>query len=187
MFQPSFKLESKSRIGSKVKKKYHAPETPCARLINDPKFLLKRKSFCGGNSVTKIPFSYSTRFEKHKQQWLRCQATTKCPLSKGTVLMIFFYSCRDFGSSESQDQHINPNRFARGTIAHVSIHSKAIGQPFSNGYRRNLTLLHQHCWSDFKHRNRTSMRTTKHFERCNEERIGPWRCIIAKQLVVGTT
>ena len=50
-----------------------------------------------------------------------------------------------------------------------TIHSKAIGRPFSNGYKRNLTLLHRHCWSDFEQRNRTSIRTTKHFERCNEE------------------
>lgn len=32
-FQPSFKLLSKERVGSKVKKKYHKPATPCERLI----------------------------------------------------------------------------------------------------------------------------------------------------------
>ena len=43
MFQPSFKLESKSRIGSKVKKKFHAPQTPCSRLINDPRVSTETK------------------------------------------------------------------------------------------------------------------------------------------------
>jgi hypothetical protein len=33
LFQPSFKLASKERIGSHVRKRYHAPETPCARLL----------------------------------------------------------------------------------------------------------------------------------------------------------
>lgn len=32
-FQPSFKLKEKTRDGSRVTKRYHAPETPCARLL----------------------------------------------------------------------------------------------------------------------------------------------------------
>jgi len=32
-FQPSFKLAEKKRNGAKVYKRYHAPETPCARLL----------------------------------------------------------------------------------------------------------------------------------------------------------
>ncbi len=32
-FQPSFKLASKTRIGARVRKHYHAPQTPCARLL----------------------------------------------------------------------------------------------------------------------------------------------------------
>jgi hypothetical protein len=32
-FQPSFKLAEKRRDGSRVTKRYHAPETPCARLL----------------------------------------------------------------------------------------------------------------------------------------------------------
>jgi hypothetical protein len=35
-FQPSFKLASKTRRGAKVHKAYHAPETPCARLLASP-------------------------------------------------------------------------------------------------------------------------------------------------------
>lgn len=32
-FQPSFKLKEKIRTGSRVTKRYHTPETPCARLL----------------------------------------------------------------------------------------------------------------------------------------------------------
>jgi hypothetical protein len=35
-FQPSFKLKSKTRDGARVKKVYHAPATPCDRLIAHP-------------------------------------------------------------------------------------------------------------------------------------------------------
>jgi hypothetical protein len=32
-YQPSFKLAEKKRNGARVSKRYHAPETPCARLL----------------------------------------------------------------------------------------------------------------------------------------------------------
>jgi hypothetical protein len=35
-FQPSFKLAEKERVGAHVRKRYHAPETPCARLLAAP-------------------------------------------------------------------------------------------------------------------------------------------------------
>lgn len=35
-FQPSFKLKSKTREGARVSKKYHAPATPCQRLLDSP-------------------------------------------------------------------------------------------------------------------------------------------------------
>ena len=35
-FQPSFKLKSKTREGARVKKVYHAPATPCERLVTHP-------------------------------------------------------------------------------------------------------------------------------------------------------
>ena len=35
-FQPSFKLRSKTRQGAKVRRTYHRPETPCARLVAHP-------------------------------------------------------------------------------------------------------------------------------------------------------
>ena len=36
-FQPSFKLASKRRDGARVSKRYHAPATPCQRLLADPR------------------------------------------------------------------------------------------------------------------------------------------------------
>jgi hypothetical protein len=35
-FQPSFKLAEKTRVGARVSKRYHAPQTPCARLLASP-------------------------------------------------------------------------------------------------------------------------------------------------------
>ena len=36
-FQPSFKLAEKRRDGARVHKRYHAPATPCQRLLDDPR------------------------------------------------------------------------------------------------------------------------------------------------------
>ncbi len=36
-FQPSFKLSGKERDGAKVLKRYHAPATPCQRVLADPR------------------------------------------------------------------------------------------------------------------------------------------------------
>jgi hypothetical protein len=36
-FQPSFKLAAKARDGAQVRKRYHAPATPCQRLLADPR------------------------------------------------------------------------------------------------------------------------------------------------------
>jgi retron-type reverse transcriptase len=35
-FQPSFKLADKNRVGSRIRKRYHPPKTPCARLLASP-------------------------------------------------------------------------------------------------------------------------------------------------------
>lgn len=37
VFQPSFKLMDKEREGARVRKRYHAPATPCDRLLADPR------------------------------------------------------------------------------------------------------------------------------------------------------
>jgi hypothetical protein len=42
-FQPSFKLQSKTREGAKVKKKYHLPATPYERLLASDRVTIERK------------------------------------------------------------------------------------------------------------------------------------------------
>jgi hypothetical protein len=35
-FQPSFKIKEKVRVGARVQKRYHDPQTPCQRLLSSP-------------------------------------------------------------------------------------------------------------------------------------------------------
>lgn len=54
-FQPSFKLAEKTRVGSRVAKRYHAPETPCARLLESPAISAATKERLRGVAVTLDP------------------------------------------------------------------------------------------------------------------------------------
>ena len=42
-FQPSFKLLSKERVGSRVRKQYATPQTPCSRLLSCPQVSTRSK------------------------------------------------------------------------------------------------------------------------------------------------
>ncbi len=54
-FQPSFKLAEKTRVGARVTKRYHAPETPCARLLESPAISATMKERLRGVAVTLDP------------------------------------------------------------------------------------------------------------------------------------
>jgi hypothetical protein len=54
-FQPSFKLKEKTRLGSRVIKRYHAPETPCARLLASSAISEQVKSQLRGIAETLDP------------------------------------------------------------------------------------------------------------------------------------
>ena len=47
VFQPSFELAEKRREGARVRKRYHAPETPCARLLVSDAILAVMKDRLG--------------------------------------------------------------------------------------------------------------------------------------------
>ena len=54
-FQPSFKLAEKKRVGARVSKRYHAPETPCARLLASPAIPEATKERLGAVLLTLDP------------------------------------------------------------------------------------------------------------------------------------
>ena len=55
-FQPSFKLAEKRREGARVSKRYHAPETPCARLLASAAISEGMKERLRAVAVTLDPF-----------------------------------------------------------------------------------------------------------------------------------
>jgi hypothetical protein len=51
LFQPSFKLKQKTRIGARVIKRYHPPALPAARVWRTPLSTMQARSSCAGCSL----------------------------------------------------------------------------------------------------------------------------------------
>ena len=80
-FQPSFKLASKTRLGAKVRKTYHAPETPCARLLASPAVTDEMKERLRATAVQLDPLRLleEIRAVQHHLAALACGKTPHLP------------------------------------------------------------------------------------------------------------
>jgi Integrase core domain len=63
-FQPSFQLRSKQREGAKVRKKYDAPATPCARLLGHASVAAKAKAALGAQGAGMDPLELLHRIRE---------------------------------------------------------------------------------------------------------------------------
>lgn len=63
-FTPVMKLIEKTRVGSKVKKKYDTPQTPCDRLLNCPKVSQRIKKELRSNRAELDPMALAEDIEK---------------------------------------------------------------------------------------------------------------------------
>src|SRR4051812_20887799 len=112
-FQPSFKLASKERIGSHVRKRYHAPETPCARLLASSSIAVSSSHGHAPHCSTTDRFwrmIESTMFTTGCQQRVQTYATgfhEKAGRCQGEVVrsITFSFSPRPWLSS-SRQRHV---------------------------------------------------------------------------------
>lgn len=70
VFQPSFKLIAKTREGAKIKKRYHAPATPCQRLMADARTSNEVKSRLAALQVSLDPVDLLARLRTCQQRLL---------------------------------------------------------------------------------------------------------------------
>ena len=85
VFQPSFKLAEKTRVGACVHKRYHAPETLCARLLASdtvPAAMKDRLRVLAGTLdghwTRSGCWTRSVRFNIISPDWLRVRRFTRC-------------------------------------------------------------------------------------------------------------
>ena len=67
-FQPSFKLAEKKRVGARVSKRYHAPETPCARLLQSDSVTEAMKERLRAVAITLDPLRLLDEIRKVQHQ-----------------------------------------------------------------------------------------------------------------------
>ena len=81
-FQPSFKLAEKKRVGAHVSKRYHAPETPCARLLASPAIPEAMKERLRAVLATLDPLRLLDEIrtvQHHSRRWRRASACMSSP------------------------------------------------------------------------------------------------------------
>lgn len=83
-FQPTMKLLEKTRIGSKVIKKYDTPKTPCRRVLASPYVSDKRKEVLKGQYAKLNPAQLKRQITRLQQKLLRLN-TIKQSLKKRNV------------------------------------------------------------------------------------------------------
>ena len=67
-FQPSFKLAEKRRDGAHVSKRYHAPATPCQRLLADPRTSRSVQKHVAALSATLDPIRLLRQIRSQQQR-----------------------------------------------------------------------------------------------------------------------
>lgn len=68
-FLPTFKIKEKVRIGSKIKKKYDKPKTPCQRLLNSKDLSEEQKEYLRKEQYQLDPFELKENLEKKLQEF----------------------------------------------------------------------------------------------------------------------
>ena len=186
MFQPSFKLESKSRIGSKVKKKFHAPQTPCSRLINDSRVSAETKAFLLKELQDKDPVQLLHEIRNTQAALVALSRSDEVSVEQKKSLDDFLSELpRLWEQGESRPTHQPKPTRVRDYRTRLD--------PFEGDWTTILEWLQKEpdvAASSLLERLRDT-RPEKYADdktlRTLQRRIGQWRCIMAKQLVVGTT
>jgi hypothetical protein len=75
-FQPSFKLAEKKRVGARVSKRYHAPERPCARLLQSDSVPEAMKERLRAVAITLDPLRLLDEIRTVQHQLARLAAGT---------------------------------------------------------------------------------------------------------------
>ena len=78
-FQPSFKLAGKQREGSMVRRRYHAPRTPCQRLLASPLVEERVKEQLRRQFVTLDPVALLKAIRDTQQELAACDAGSQPP------------------------------------------------------------------------------------------------------------
>jgi len=185
MFQPSFKLLSKTRDGAKVTKKFHSPQTPYDRMVSDQRVSTESKEQLLRNRDEQDPLELL--HEIRKSQTALESLSTDSSLSQEQQV--------DLDEFLSQLPELWKNGEARPTHQPKPARTRDYRtrrDPFEGDWTKILE------WLEKAPDATASSLLKKLIERSPDKydgsqlrtlqrRVGQWRYIMAKQLVTGTT
>ncbi len=184
IFQPSFKLKSKSRDGSKVKKIYLPPKTPCERLLSDPRI---------SNDTQTLLTEKQGEFDPLEllHQIRQSQAALVALSTDGRGTAEQEINLEEFLSQLPKLWEKGEARPTRRSKPTEPRNYRTRKDPFEGNWAEVLEWLEKEpdatasCLLERLIRKHGNKYSTSHL-RTLQRRIGKWRHIMARQLVFGS-
>lgn len=184
-FQPSFKLLSKSRIGAKVTKKFLSPQTPCDRLLSDPRVSTESKDYLSATRREQDPLELLHEIRKTQQALVSLSTEGSLSQTQQSSLEEFLAQLPELWKrGEARPTHQPKPARTRNYRTRID--------PFEGDWTTILEWLEKQpdaTGSSLLER-LIAKSPDKYGEkqlRTLQRRIGQWRYIMAKRLVLGTT
>ena len=184
-FQPSFKLLSKSRFGAKVTKRFLSPETPCDRLLGDPRVSKESKEYLSNIRRDQDPLELLHEIRRTQEALVSLSTDGALSQTQQSSLDEFLAQLPELWKrGEARPTHQPKPTRTRTYRTHPD--------PFEGDWTTILEWLEKQ--PDATATSLLERLIAKSPERYDEKqlrslqrRVGQWRYIMAKQLVLGTT
>ncbi len=184
-FQPSFKLLSKSRIGAKVTKKFLSPQTPCDRLLSDPRVSTESKEYLSATRREQDPLELLHEIRKTQEALVSLSTEGSLSQTQQSSLEEFLAQLPELWKrGEARPTHQPKPARTRNYRTRID--------PFEGDWTTILEWLEKQpdaTGSSLLER-LIAKSPDKYGEkqlRTLQRRIGQWRYIMAKRLVLGTS
>lgn len=186
-FQPSFKLESKTREGAKVKKKYFDPATPYERLLADTRVTEKCKEQLRLTFSTMDPVHLLNQIREAQRELVQQETSNRIdqPVETGQDLSRFVQSL----STAWRDGEVRPTH-RKQYIGPRAWRTRA--DPFESVWPLVEQWLNQQPGATAKELfQRLQTQMPESFKsaqlRTLQRRVKEWRTAVARRLVIGSS
>jgi hypothetical protein len=184
MFQPSFKLMSKTRNGARVTKKFHAPQTPCDRLLNDPRVSPESKEYLLANQHEHDPVELLHKIRRTQSALVSLSSEGSLSPEQQTGLEEFLSQLPElWKKGEARPTHEPKPTRTRDY--------RTRPDPFEGDWMEILEWLEKEPDASASSLlERLIAKSPEKYDakllRTLQRRVSQWRSIMAKQLVTGT-
>ena len=185
IFQPSFKLLSKSRIGAKVTKKFLAPQTPCDRLLGDSRVSAESKEYLATIRREQDPLELLHEIRKTQEALVSLSTESSLSQAQQSSLEEFLAQLPEqWKRGDARPTHQPKPARTRDYRTRLD--------PFEGDWTTILEWLEKQPDATASSLlERLIVKSPEKYDqkqlRTLQRRIGQWRYIMAKRLVLGTT